>query len=247
MPCEAPVMMATRCELLIVRSFSRMDARFRVSYSSSAQCRQEDSRQCDGVAVDEESYEPSDGCLRCLVGDEENWLGREGQFSVEQRARRRTERDLDDGFLRSREHKGVVYHSGAAADVLCGITGKRPPGRQCERHPRPCVDADGAVTQVRHGVIESLRVLLAGLWIDSDNCAEVAGQHVVGELNGVVQELLYCLARNSHDAEDTGEHFVGQDAGAAMWGDVGDKRAGVVAAEELSSRHTATGAGDSVL
>ena len=51
--------------------------------SSSAQCRQENPRQCDGVAVDGESYEPSDGSFRCLVGDEENWLGREGQFSVE--------------------------------------------------------------------------------------------------------------------------------------------------------------------
>ena len=73
------------------------------------------------------------------------------------------------------------------------------------------------------------------------------GQHVVGELNGVVQELLYCLAGKSHDAEDTGEDFVGQDAGAAMCVDVGDEGAGVVAAEELGSRHAATGAGDSVL
>src|ERR1700758_1165292 len=100
---------------------------------------------------------------------------------------------------------------------------------------------------MRHRVVESLRVLLAGLWIDSDNCAKVAGQHVVGELDGVVQELLDCLAGKSHDAEDTGEDFVGQDAGAAMCVDVGDEGAGASPAEELGARHTATGAGDSVL
>jgi len=42
-----------------------------------------------------------------------------------------------------------------------------------------------------------------------------------------VQELLYCLARKSHDAEDTGEDFVGQNAGAAMRVDIGDEGAGL--------------------